>query len=206
MILHFTQPQPLSQIVIPYILTLPITTLPASPQFQASHLLISTFCLLSSLHLSTLTLIILWPSWDLQSIEPIKFSQQPIPLMSLVPSLRSLNSMFHACVLNSLLVSTHLFLLPGKIPNLAKCNHQANHLQHPPSWWAEEETRPCRAVSLWTCPCVQLSSCIIFLVHEFSPFLGPLVSSLFLQAHKTSSVFAHDFDSYFSEEIEAMRK
>ena len=51
--LKFTQPQSLSQIVIPYILTLPITTLPPYPQFQAS--LISTFCLLSPLHLSTLT-------------------------------------------------------------------------------------------------------------------------------------------------------
>lgn len=29
---------------------------------------------------------------------------------------------------------------------------------------------------------------------------------LFLQAFKTFSIFAHDFDSYFSEEIETMRK
>lgn len=205
MTLHFTQPQPLSQIVIPYILTLPITALPPSPPFQASHLLISTFCLLSSLHLSTLTLIILWPYWDLQSIEPIKFSQQPIPLMSLVPSLPSLNSMFHACVLNSLLVSTHLFLLPAKsqtwlsaaIRLIVCCIRPADE---PRRKHVHAERSHFELVHVFS------SVVVLYFWLMNSPLSWDHWYLLFLQALKTFSIFAHDFDSYFSEEIETMRK
>ena len=89
-----------------------------------------------------------------------------------------------------------LFLLLSKITNLAKCNHHTSNLQHLHSWVSlGGNTHSCWVISLRTCQCILLSSCIIFLVLEFSPFLGPLVPFFFLQALKTSSILTHDIDS-----------